>query len=122
MSIDRDITAANDLTTSLLNPSSVSQLEPMDDATQYYLMTLSRLFGNHIIKDTYTRLLKPNLRVQFPPIPQLQPLPRNVIPSPQPLIPPSLSPPLQLKINNPPQRYCFNIPHRIYPYLIYLKQ
>ena len=80
-STDRAIAAANDLTTALLSPSSVSPLAPMDDTTRYYLKTLSRLFGNHIIKGTYTRLLQPNSRVQFPPIPRLQPLPRNAIPS-----------------------------------------
>ena len=80
-STDRTIAATNDLTTVLLNLSSVSPLAPVDDTTQYYLKTLSRLFGNHIIKGTYTRLLKPNSRVQFSPIYRLRPLPHNAIPS-----------------------------------------
>ena len=59
-STDRAIAAANDLTTALLSPSSVSPLAPMDDTTRYYLKALSRIFGNHIIKGTYTHLRTPN--------------------------------------------------------------
>ena len=94
-STDRDIAADNDLTTALLNPSSVSPLAPMDDTARYYLKTLSRLFGNHMTKGTYTRLLKHNSRLQFPAIYRLQLFPRNVIPSTQPPTPPNLSPPLK---------------------------
>ena len=93
-STDRAIAADDYLTAALLSTSSVSPLAPMDDTTRYYLKTLSRLFGNHIIKGTYTRLLQPTSRVQFPPIPRLQPLPRNAIPFTQTTPPPSLSPPL----------------------------
>ena len=93
-STDRAIAAANDLTIALSNPSSVSQLLPMDDTTRSYLKKLSRLFGNHIIKGTYIRLLKSNSRVQFPLIPRLQPLLRNAIHSTQPPTPLCLSPPL----------------------------
>ena len=70
-STDIDIVAANDLTISLLNPSSAVPVAHMDDTTQYYLKTLSRHFGNHIIKGTYNCPLKPTSRVQFPPIPHL---------------------------------------------------
>ena len=76
----------------------------MDDTTRYYLKTSNRLFGNHIIKGTYTRLLQPNSRVQFPPIPRLQPLPRNAIPFTQTLTPPCLSPPLQSQTSDQTQR------------------
>ena len=62
-STDRNIATANDLTTALLNPLSVAPFASIDNTTQYYLKILNRLLGNHIIKGTYTRLLKPISRV-----------------------------------------------------------